>query len=159
MDNSYKLWTPGEDNLLKKLYKCLDVNDISKIHKRSCYDIAYRLFELGVVKKVEEVRGYTTKGTNPTWESIVKNVFDKVPKKHNLACKINELNKDIHRPYFEPNRSYENPSELPKRLIFELCNVIDELKQAHKNEIKQLTELFELKLKVSNEASDLTSLD
>ena len=144
MDNSGKYWSVDEDNQLKKLHPLMGINDIAHIHKRSEYSIACRLVKLKIIDNIEQINILNPLWVNPTWDNMLNNMIkklkpvgynqpiDKMSIMHNMTSNIiNNNNQDIFR----------NFKQLVQHQVFELCAIIDTLKQ----EINDLKELLYLK--------------
>jgi len=90
-----------------------------------------------------------------TWDTILTNVYKKFPREFaesygytfNEQYYINFNKRIVTTPYININYNSANQSELPRRLIYELCCLIDHYRQ----EVQQLRELLD------NE--DLSALD
>jgi len=63
LNNRFKKWTDNEIKDLINEYneKKLDINEIAKLHQRSCSGISYKLLEQKLVKDRKDCRGYNDK--------------------------------------------------------------------------------------------------
>jgi len=141
MVNCGNIWTLNEDQQLEKLYKYMDINEISEIHKRTPYAIALRLLKNNIVDTIKNIKGYNPKWINETWDTLLKNTFQQSEQT------IYDINKNVLKtvPLIGP---YYNPFiGVGQNQVFELCAIIDRLKE----NIKQL----EAKI----DKLELTSLD
>jgi hypothetical protein len=133
MVNCGNIWTLNEDQQLEKLYKYMDINEISEIHKRTPYAIALRLLKNNIANTMKNVKGHNPKWINPTWDTVLKNTFEQSEQT------IYDINKNVLKTVPLIGLYHLPIIGVGQNQVFELCAIIDGLKE----NIKQLEDKIE----------------